>query len=217
MLREGRLTEGQRRALQELWPRYGIDLTSDGGPVDLTALFGRAAPVFVEIGFGNGEALAGMAARHPERNCLGIEVHRPGVGRLLLQVAKQDLANVRVIRADAVEVLSHHIPDASLDGVSIFFPDPWPKPRHHKRRLVSPDFGRLVAAKLKTGGLIHLATDWEHYATQMLAVMTGTPGLVNTAEAGRFVPCPERRPLTRFEHRGQRLGHGVWDLIFRRA
>ena len=217
VLREGRLTDGQQRALQTLWPRYGIDLAPQAGPLDLASLFQRQAPTFLEIGFGAGESLAGMAAAHPERNCLGIELHRPGIGRLLLQLERQGLDNVRVIHADALEVLERHLADASLDGVSIFFPDPWPKRRHHKRRLVNPAPVALLAARLKPSGVLRLATDWADYARHMLRVLEATAGLQNLAGPGGFMPRPDDRPLTRFESRGQRLGHQVWDLAFHRV
>ncbi len=214
--REGRMTEAQRRALAELLPRYGI--AADGeGPLDFEAIFARCAPVALEIGFGAGEALAAMARAHPERDFLGIEVHRPGVGRLLRRLAEENLDNVRVMIADAKEVLAARIPDASLAAVYLFFPDPWPKKRHHKRRLVQPDFAALLSRRLAPGGLIYAATDWEDYAVQMLSVFSRTPGLENAAGAGRFAERPRERPLTRFERRGQALGHRVYDLLFRKT
>ena len=210
--REGRLTKGQQRAIDELGPKFMLDLQSE--PLDLDALFGRQAPRYLEIGFGDGKSLAAMAAAQPEADFLGVEVHRPGVGSLLLEVEQQSLTNVRVICADAVEVLNSMVPDHSLDKVFIFFPDPWHKKRHHKRRLVQPGFVATLRNKLKPGGLIHMATDWEDYAMHMLAVMNSAAGFSNTAKEGSFVMRPEYRPLTKFEARGQRLGHGVWDLIF---
>lgn len=212
--REGRLTKGQQRALEALWPRYGID--NDGTVLDLPALFGRDNPKVLEIGFGNGTSLAQMAAAFADNDYLGIEVHRPGVGALLLLMEEQGLSNIRVICADAVEVIRQRLPDAALDRVQLFFPDPWHKTRHHKRRIVQPDFVALIARKLKPGGVFHLATDWEDYARQMLAVMTAAPEFYNQAGEGRYAPRPETRPLTKFEQRGQRLGHGVWDLLFER-
>ncbi len=212
--REGRLTRGQQRALRELFPRFGFTL--EEGELDLHALFGRDAPRILEIGFGNGAALAQLAAQHPENDYLGIEVHRPGVGNLLLQMEKQQLRNIRISRDDAVEVLQQQIPDDSLDAVYLFFPDPWHKKRHHKRRIVQPAFVQVLRRKLKTGGLFHLATDWQDYAEHMLQVMRHAEGFENTAGQDQYVPRPQYRPLTRFEQRGHRLGHGVWDLIFKR-
>ena len=212
--REGRLTKGQQRALETLWPRYGVD--NDGGVLDLPALFGRDNPKVLEIGFGNGSSLAQMAAAFPDNDYLGIEVHRPGVGALLLLMEEQGLSNIRVLCADAVEVIKRRIPDAALDRVQLFFPDPWHKTRHHKRRIVQADFVALIARKLKPGGVFHLATDWEDYARQMLAVMSAAPGFCNQAGDDQYAPRPETRPLTKFEQRGQRLGHGVWDLLFER-
>jgi len=212
--REGRLTGAQARALEDLLPRYGV--VAGQTPLDFVALFGRVAPVHLEIGFGNGEALVAMAGTHPENNYLGIEVHRPGVGMLLRALDAGGITNVRILSVDAREVLEQRIPDGSLSAVYIFFPDPWPKKRHHKRRLVQPEFVALVRRKLLVGGSLHLATDWEDYAQQMLAVLSSADGLENTAPAGQFVSRPPTRPLTRFERRGHRLGHGVWDLVFRR-
>ena len=212
--REGRITEAQKRALDELLPRYGV--APGNAPLDFAALFGRVAPVHIEIGFGNGEALAAMAAVHPHNDYLGIEVHGPGVGMLLRRLSADSIANVRVISADAKDVLEQRIPDGALDAISIFFPDPWPKNRHHKRRLVQPALLELLRRKLKIGGQINLATDWEDYAQHMLAVLSAAEGFENSAGANRFAPRPTTRPLTKFERRGQRLGHGVWDLVFRR-
>jgi len=213
--REGRLTKGQLRALNELFPTYGITLAQ--GRLDLDRLFGRAAPRILEIGFGNGASLAAIAARHPDTDYLGIEVHRPGVGNLLLQIEGQGLMNIRISNDDAVEVLEQQIPAASLDAVYLFFPDPWHKKRHHKRRIVQPAFAQLIRHKLKIGGLFHLATDWENYADSMLEVLTSQEGFENVAGPGRFTPRPDYRPLTKFEQRGQRLGHKVRDLVFRRT
>jgi tRNA (guanine-N7-)-methyltransferase len=212
--REGRITEAQKRALQELLPRYGV--AAGEAPLDFAALFGRNAPVHVEVGFGNGEALAAMAAAHPQNSYLGIEVHRPGVGALLRRLESEGLTNVRVACTDAKELLAQRIPEGSLSAVYIFFPDPWHKLRHHKRRLVQVEFVEMLAHKLKPGGLLHLATDWEDYAQHMLAVLTAVAAFENTAPSDPFMPRPESRTLTRFERRGHRLGHGVRDLVFRR-
>lgn len=216
VLREGRLTPGQQRAFDELWPRFGVDW-QPGEPLDLPALFGNDHPVWLEIGFGNGESLAEMAASHPERNYLGIEVHRPGVGHLLLKLEERGLENVRVMRHDAVEVLRDALPEASLAGVQLFFADPWPKKKHHKRRIVQPAFMDLVARVLRPGGIFHAATDWQDYAEHMLEVFAGREDqFENLAGPGRYSPRPDDRPLTKFEQRGQRLGHGVWDILLRR-
>jgi tRNA (guanine-N7-)-methyltransferase len=212
--RAGRITDAQRRAFVELWPRYGIE--PGDTPLDFAALFPKRAPLIVEIGFGNGEALAAMAAAHPENNYLGIEVHRPGIGSLLLRIESGALTNVRLLEGDAKEILAQRIPAESIQGVHLFFPDPWPKKRHHKRRLVQTDFIELIRRALTAGGYFHLATDWQEYAEHMLALLGQTPGFENAAGAGRYAPRPEYRPLTKFERRGQRLGHGVWDLIFRK-
>lgn len=212
--REGRLTKGQQRALDELFPRYGISLQQ--GKLEFDVLFGREAFRVLEIGFGNGASLAEMAVNHPENDYLGIEVHRPGVGNLLLQIEKQGLNNIRVSNDDAVEVLEIQIPDASLDAVYLFFPDPWHKKKHHKRRIVQTAFVQLLRRKLKTGGIFHMATDWENYAEHMLEVMSEAVGYENMAGEGNYIARPEYRPLTKFEQRGHRLGHGVWDLVFKK-
>ncbi len=213
VLRGGRLTAAQQRALDTLWPRYGVPWQP--APLDLPALFGRRAPVTLEIGFGNGESLAEQAAAAPQRDFLGIEVHRPGVGHLLQCIERRGLANLRIICHDAVEVLAHMLAPASLDTVQLFFPDPWPKKRHHKRRIVQPDFVALVAERLRPGGLFHLATDWPPYAEHMLAVLSAEPRLTNLHPG--FAPRSPQRPLTKFEQRGLRLGHPVFDLLFRRG
>jgi tRNA (guanine-N7-)-methyltransferase len=212
--RESRITPAQLRALGELWPRYGIP--EGQAPLDWPSVFGRRAPVILEIGFGNGEALAAAAAAHPENNYLGIEVHRPGVGSLLRRIEAGTLSNVRVLLGDASEILAQRIPDASLAAVHLFFPDPWPKKRHHKRRLVQPEFAALVARKLEAGGYFHLATDWPAYAEHMAAVLSRTEGLVDASGEGRFQELVAARLSTRFEQRGRRLGHEVRDLVYLR-
>jgi tRNA (guanine-N7-)-methyltransferase len=207
------MTTAQERAWRELWPRYGIE--DPGGVLDLRAIFGREAPRTLEIGFGNGESLLALAAARPEEDFLGIEVHRPGVGHLLLRAEALGLTNLRVACRDAVEVLDERLPDATLDAVLLYFPDPWPKKRHHKRRIVQAPFVELVARKLKPGGRFRLATDWEHYAEQMLSVVGACTALENEHGAG-YAPRPDSRSPTRFENRGHRLGHGVRDLSFRK-
>lgn len=214
VLRAGRMTDAQQRAFDREWRRWGLDYAAE--VLDLDAIFGPDTPRVLEIGFGMGQSLADMAAASPETGFIGIEVHRPGVGRLLHLLAEQGLGNVRVFCHDAVEVLRDCIAVEALDAVQIFFPDPWHKKRHHKRRLIQPDFVDLVVSRLRPGGRLHLATDWEPYAEQMLEVLSDNPLLQNTAENGGFVPRPESRPLTRFEQRGTRLGHGVRDLVFTR-
>jgi tRNA (guanine-N7-)-methyltransferase len=212
--RESRITPAQVRALEELWPRYGIP--EGTAPLDWPTVFARVAPVILEIGFGNGEALVAAAAAHPENNYLGIEVHRPGVGSLLRRIEVGTLSNVRVLLGDASEILAQRIPDASLAAVHLFFPDPWPKKRHHKRRLVQPEFAALVARKLEAGGYFHLATDWPAYAEHMAAVLSRTEGLVDASGEGRFQELVAGRLSTRFEQRGRRLGHEVRDLVYLR-
>lgn len=213
--RAGRITEAQERALGELWPKYGVEFAPQ--PLSARALFGREAPRTLEIGFGNGEHLLALAAAHPERDFIGVEVHRPGVGRLLLGLEKAALGNVRLVCHDAVEVLEQQIPRGFLDELLILFPDPWPKKRHHKRRLIQGPFTALAAARLAPGGVLRLATDWEPYALEMLEVLTHTADLENLSEYGGFMARPSERAPTRFERRGERLGHAVWDLAFRRA
>jgi tRNA (guanine-N7-)-methyltransferase len=215
VLRQGRLTPGQHRAFESLWPEYGVEFT--GQPLDLLMLFGNDHPVYLEIGFGNGDSLAQMAAARPDNNYLGIEVHSPGVGHLLLKIEQLGLKNLRIIRHDAVEVLTRSIGDSQLAGVFLFFPDPWHKKRHHKRRILRPSLVSQLARIIQPGGLFHAATDWENYAEHMLATLSDADrSFRNTAGAGRFSQRPDYRPLTKFEQRGQRLGHGVWDLIFQR-
>jgi tRNA (guanine-N7-)-methyltransferase len=210
--RAGRMGSGQQRALAELAPRFVVPY--DAKPLDAPGLFGRHAPLVLEIGFGMGAATAQIAQAHPDIDYLGIEVHEPGVGALLRLVGQAGLANLRIVQHDAVEVVQHMIAPASLAGGHIFFPDPWPKKRHHKRRLIQPPFVSLLATRIAPGGYLHCATDWEEYAQQMLEVLAAEPLLQNTA--GDFAPRPEWRPQTKFEARGLRLGHGVWDLLFRR-
>jgi tRNA (guanine-N7-)-methyltransferase len=213
--RAGRITEAQVRALEDLWPKYGVEFAAE--TLDFDVAFGRRAPRTIEIGFGNGENLARLAAAHPERDYLGIEVHRPGVGRLLLALEEGQLSNVRVVCHDAVEVLRGQIAQQSLDEVVILFPDPWPKKRHHKRRLVQGAFIELVTERLRPDGILRMATDWQPYAEEMLAVLTANPRLRNLSPDGAYVPRPTERTATRFERRGERLGHDVWDLAFRRT
>ncbi len=214
VVRGGRVTEAQERALRSLWPKYGLAFAPM--PLDLDVTFGRQAPRSVEIGFGNGDNLAALAATHPERDYLGIEVHRPGVGRLLLTLEEAGRGNVRLICHDAVEVLDRQIGSQSLDEVLILFPDPWPKKRHHKRRLLQGPFVELVADRLRVGGVLRAATDWRHYAEAALEVLSACPGLHNLSADNTFVPRPTERRPTRFEVRGERLGHEVWDLAFAR-
>ena len=209
--REGRITVAQQRALESLWPRFGVTPGTAG--LDLDLLFGRHAPRIFEIGFGMGDSLLACASTHPEIDYLGVEVHRPGIGGVLRKLDELNLSNVRVIDGDALEVLRRHISDASFDAIYLFFPDPWPKKRHHKRRLVQPEFMALAHAKLKLGGRLHFATDWESYAQHMLEVVAATPQFRNTAGTGKFASSPGDRPETKFERRGRALGHGVWDLI----
>lgn len=205
--RAGRLTVAQERALSELWPRYGLDFAPQ--PLDLDRVFGRRAPRIVEIGFGNGEALATMAAAAPDEDFIGIEVHEPGVGHCLLRIEALGLGNVRVVCHDAIDVLQRQLPAGSLAAVHLFFPDPWPKKRHHKRRIVQPDFVALVADRLEAGGILHVATDWPEYAEHIAAVV---------AASGRFslADPASGRPRTRFQARGERLGHPIWDARYRR-
>ena len=213
VLRQGRLTRGQQQALDQLWPVYGIDFKAER--LDFDTLFNRPAAIILEVGFGNGDSLVQQAASNPQNNYLGIEVHRPGVGRLLHLAGNAGITNIRVINHDAVEVLQLQIPDQSLDRVQLFFPDPWHKKRHHKRRIVKAEFIRLIHQKLKPGGQFHLATDWQDYAEHMLAEMEQAKGFSNTSGKGNYAENTDR-PLTKFEQRGQRLGHGIWDLIYRK-
>ena len=212
VLRQGRMSPAQQRALDQLLPRHGLPFAR--APLDWQHVFGRAAPVVLEIGFGMGETTAEIAAAHPERDFVGIEVHAPGVGSLLREVDRRGLANVRVIRHDAVEVVDAMLPMGSLAGIHVFFPDPWPKKRHHKRRLLKPEFVHALALRLVPGGYLHVATDWSDYAEEMLATLGAERLLANTVQG--FAPRPESRPQTKFERRGTRLGHPVFDLVFTR-
>jgi len=216
VLRAGRITPAQQRALDEFWPRFGVDF--EPRILDLTQLFGRGAARTLEIGFGNGEHLLERALSQPEQDFLGVEVHRPGIGHLLLAAAGAGATNLRIIAHDAVEVLQQQIAPGSLDQVQLLFPDPWPKTRHHKRRIVQQQFVALLASRLVAGGRVHLATDWEPYAEQMLLVLNACSLLVNCADSGGFIDSEaiEARRATRFERRGERLGHRVRELLFRR-
>lgn len=212
--REGRLTPGQQRALDTLWPDYGIDDAE--ALLDLNTLFGRDAPKVLEIGFGNGASLADMALNQPDHDFIGVEVHRPGVGHLLMAIEEKLLTNVRVACTDAVELIKHRLAPNSLDRVQLYFPDPWHKKRHHKRRIIQPAFVQLLADRIKPGGVLHMATDWENYAEQMLQDVSENSDFINLSETHNYIPRPDYRPLTKFEQRGHRLGHGVWDLLFER-
>lgn len=216
VLRAGRMTAAQERGLKDVWPTWGLTLAD--GRQDLEQLFGRQAPCVVEIGFGMGKSLVEQAQSHPETDFIGIEVHAPGVGKLLDEADKRGLTNLRVYREDALAVLADCLAEASIDTLQLFFPDPWPKKKHHKRRIVQLPFVELVRSRLKSGGKLHMATDWQAYAEFMAEVMAEAPGFTNTApaETAPFVERPDFRPLTKFEQRGERLGHGVWDLIYRR-
>ncbi|RKS85159.1 tRNA (guanine-N(7)-)-methyltransferase [Orbus hercynius] len=215
VLRQGRLTKGQELAITQLWPTLGIDYDA-AHRFDFTNVFNNAHPVTLEIGFGMGASLVEMATNMPNENFFGIEVHRPGVGACLMAAGKHNLRNLRVMCHDAVEVLHNMVSDGSLDKVQIFFPDPWHKAKHNKRRIIQPDFVQLLRQKLKPGGILHLATDWQHYAEHMLAVLQGAAGLENLSTDGSYIPRPDYRPMTKFENRGLNLGHGVWDLQFKR-
>jgi len=213
VLRQGRFSRGQQRAYETLLPRAGIAFRREA--LDFAQAFGRVAPVVAEIGFGMGETTARIAAENPGSDYLAIEVHTPGVGSLLKQMEAAGITNVRIVQHDAVEVLRDMVPAASLAAIHVFFPDPWPKKRHHKRRLLQGEFAALAASRLVQGGLLHVATDWQDYAEQVLAVLNATQGLRNTADG--FAPRPSWRPETKFERRGLDLGHGVWDLLFTRT
>jgi tRNA (guanine-N7-)-methyltransferase len=213
VVRGGRLTAAQQRALEEHWPRYGVECN---GMFDLPALFGRNAPRTLEIGFGNGDNLAALAAAHPDQDFIGAEVHPPGVGHLLLKAAQAGIGNLRIAQHDAMELLRDNIPPGSLDTILVLFPDPWHKKRHHKRRLVSHAFAELALTRLKPGGTLQLATDWTPYAEWMLEILNAVPGLRNCAADGRYTPRNPGRSATRFEKRGERLGHAVHDLCYER-
>lgn len=212
VLRQGRLTKSQQKAIDDHWATFGLEL--ENGMLDFQQVFGRQAPTIVEIGFGMGKSLAEMAEANPENNYIGIEVHRPGVGALLRLIEEKNLTNIRVFNDDAIEILAQCIPENSLAGVYLFFPDPWHKKRHNKRRIVQLEFAATLAKHLKTGGHFHMATDWEDYSEHMMEVMSAAPDYKNISGDGQFTPRPDYRPLTKFEQRGHRLGHGVWDLIF---
>jgi len=210
--REGRLTKGQAAAIERHWPAMGLSISH--GQLDLTDLFGNNNPITFEIGFGIGQSLVEMASKAPDRNFIGVEVHEPGVGACLMAAGQEQVTNLRIYNEDAVEVLKQCIPNQSLDCVQVFFPDPWHKKRHHKRRIIQPEFVELLVAKLTPGGTLHLATDWENYAEHMLEVLTDNSDLCNLSSTNDYVPRPQHRPKTKFEQRGERKGHGVWDLIF---
>ncbi|GAA0856584.1 tRNA (guanosine(46)-N7)-methyltransferase TrmB [Aliiglaciecola litoralis] len=212
--REGRLTKGQAKALEEFWPTMGLNHSD--GILDLAQVFGRQAPLVLEIGFGMGTSLVEMAAAEPDKNFIGIEVHRPGVGTCMADAHEKGVTNLRVYEHDAVEVFNDCLAEQTIDRLQLFFPDPWHKKRHHKRRIVQPEFVEKLRSKLKIGGVFHMATDWENYAEHMLEVMSQAPGFKNQSETADYVPRPDSRPLTKFEKRGHRLGHGVWDLMFER-
>ena len=211
--RIGRMTIAQRQALESLWDKYCLDHEK---VCDFVEVFGRSAPVILEIGFGNGESLAKTAEENPDKDYIGIEVHKPGVGNLLAQLERKGITNVRVFYHDAIEVLEKCISEHSLSAVHLFFPDPWHKRKHHKRRIVRPSFVKLIAAKLVSGGYFHAATDWQHYAQHMLKILAVAEQFCNQSPDKNYCPRPDYRPLTKFEQRGLRLGHGVWDLIFKR-
>jgi len=212
--RQGRITQAQQHALEHHWQRYCLDPETD---YDFNDVFGRDAPLIMEIGFGNGDSLAKTAAANPEIDYIGIEVHKAGVGHLMMLLEQQGLTNVRIYCYDAVEIFEKRIPDATLTGVHLFFPDPWHKKKHHKRRIVRASFVELLVKKLKTGGYFHAATDWQNYAEAMLEELSANTGLHNTSLTGDYCERPDYRPLTKFEQRGLRLGHGVWDLIFSKS
>lgn len=213
VVRGGRLTPSQQQAMESLWPDYGLD--KEGGLIDRKVVFGRKAQLVFEIGFGMGDSLAAMAVQNPERDYIGIDVHPPGIGTLLREIKNRNIPNLRVMQGDAVQVLATCFADAEFDRIQVYFPDPWHKKRHHKRRLIQPLFVDLMAQKLRMDGIVHLATDWENYAQQMMEVMSASPRFRNLAGQGRYADDHERVE-TKFERRGRRLGHGVWDLVFER-
>jgi tRNA (guanine-N7-)-methyltransferase len=213
--RQGRLTPGQQRAIDTLWSQFAID--EGDSLIDLNALFDRDAPKVLEIGFGNGLSLSKMAAAQPETDFIGVEVHQPGVGQLLKAIEEQGLTNLRVACTDAVVLLQERISDNALDRLQLYFPDPWHKKRHHKRRIIQPSFVQLLSEKIKSDGCLHMATDWQHYAEQMLEDLSNNVDFINCGDESGYIPRPEYRPLTKFEQRGHKLGHGIWDLLFKRA
>ena len=213
--REGRLTKGQAAAIEKCWPTMGLE--DSQGLLNLSEVFDNDNDVVLEIGFGMGKSLVEMAKNAPHLNFIGIEVHKPGVGACLMEADEAGITNLRVFEHDAVEVLADCIKDASLSTMQLFFPDPWHKKRHHKRRIVQLEFVESLRSKLKIGGVFHMATDWENYAEHMLEVMNAAPGYDNLSETSDYMPRPDNRPLTKFEQRGHRLGHGVWDLMFKRC
>lgn len=215
VIRAGRITVGQKNAFDKYWPTMGLSLFK--GPIDPEKVFGRQAPLVLEIGFGMGDSLLEMARNEPDKNFIGIEVHPPGVGRLISEASQQGLSNLRVYMADAMDVLEDCIPDESIDRLQLYFPDPWHKKKHHKRRIVQPGFVERLRPKLKLGGVLHMATDWQPYADHMLEVMNAMTGFVNEFTETGFSPRPDYRPVTKFEKRGERLGHGVWDLVFKKT
>jgi len=212
-IRQGRATAGQQKAIDNSWDDYCLDPNKT---YNFSQVFGREAALIVEIGFGNGSSLAAMAEANPDLNYLGIEVHRPGVAHLMLLLEEKNLTNVKIFHHDAIEILEQKIPDHSISGVHLFFPDPWHKRRHHKRRIVRPSFIDLLNKKLKVNGYFHAATDWEHYAKEMLKILGASKSITNASADKTYCERPSYRPLTKFENRGIRLGHGVWDLIFKR-
>lgn len=224
VVRGGRLTPGQQRAMDRLWPRYGVDFeAAEGGEgrksqnrIDQQALFGREAPLVLEVGFGMGEALLEMAGRHPQENYIGVDVHPPGIGNILRGIEERGLDNLRVFQHDAIAVLRCCVAEEQLDRVQVFFPDPWHKKKHHKRRIIQPAFVQLLRSRLKLGGSLHIATDWEHYAEHIMSVLSAAEGFENAFGVGHFA-ADHDRPLTKFESRGHRLGHKVQDLIFKRV
>lgn len=215
VVRGGRMTEGQRNAFELHWPNYGLSLSD--GSLNSTAVFGRSAPLVLEIGFGMGDSLLAMVQAEPDKDFVGIDVHPPGVGRLVNNAAKEGVTNLRSYLADANDVLEDCIADGSLTRVQLYFPDPWHKKKHHKRRILQPAFIQQVHRKLAVGGIFHMATDWQNYAEHMLEEMEAAEGYKNSAGVGEYSPRPEFRPITKFEKRGERLGHGVWDLIYTRV
>lgn len=214
VIRAGRITAGQKKAFDECWPKVGLSLFN--GAITPTEIFERNAPLILEIGFGMGDSLLQMARNEPEKNFLGIEVHPPGVGRIINVAIQEKLSNLKVYMADAMDVLEDCIPDQSIDRLQLYFPDPWHKKKHHKRRILQSEFVQKIRPKLKVGGIFHMATDWQAYAEHMMEVMSSAEGFVNTQLPGEYSPKPDYRPNTKFEKRGERLGHGVWDLLFER-